>query len=292
MLIKHLVIIGVGLIGGSLARRLRQEKVVQRITGVGRGKANLEKAVELGVIDAWTHSVSEAISDADMVVICVPMGAYATVFQGMANTLAEHAVVTDAGSTKQYAIDLAEKHLPKSAQFVAGHPIAGTEHSGVEASFSSLYQDHYCLITPTSSNSDKAVSAVKDMWKHTGAKVICMPPDEHDLLLASVSHLPHLAAYALVNAVRKSALDAKQPFQFAAGGFRDFTRIASSSPQMWCDIAQSNQAALLQKMDALIAEMQAMRQNIADGNVQALYDDFTQAKQARDLWLAEHGEKH
>lgn len=292
MLIKHLVIIGVGLIGGSLARRLRQEKVVQRITGVGREAANLEKAVELGVIDAWTHSIADAVADADMVVICVPMGAYGTVFQAIASSLPANAIVTDAGSTKQYAIDLAQQHLKKPAQFVAGHPIAGTEHSGVEASFSSLYQDHYCLITPTAENKAEDVAIVKAMWTCTGAKVMCMSADEHDLLLASVSHLPHLAAYALVNAVRKSALDPKHPFQFAAGGFRDFTRIASSSPQMWCDIAQSNQAALLQKMDALIVEMQTMRQNIANGDVQTLYDDFTQAKQARDLWLAQDGEQH
>jgi len=290
MLIEHLVIIGVGLIGGSLARSLRQAGVVQRITGVGRSRKNLEKALELGVVDHWTYHVEEAVVDADMVVICVPMGAYAGVFQSMAAHLKPHTLVTDAGSTKQQAIVLAKQYLPNPDAFVAGHPIAGTEHSGVEASFAGLYQDHYCILTPTESNAAVDVLRVQKMWEIVGSQVMKMPADEHDLLLASVSHLPHLTAYALVNAVRKSALDSQQPFQFAAGGFRDFTRIASSSPQMWADIALANQTALLQKMDALIVEMQQMREHIAQGNRDQLDASFRQAKHARDRWLAENGE--
>jgi len=291
-IIQHLVVIGVGLIGGSLAQRLRQAGVVKQITGVGRGKGNLEKAVEMGVIDRWTHDISQAVSDADMVFISVPMGAYDHVFQCMAKSLAKDAVVTDAGSTKQHAIEGAKQYLPNPDYFVAAHPIAGTEHSGVEASFSSLFEGHDCIITPTTSNDAMAVKRVKQMWEATGSRVVCMPADEHDLLLASVSHLPHLTAYALVNAVRKTALNAQQPFQFAAGGFRDFTRIASSSPQMWRDISLSNRSALLQKMDAFIAEMQTMRQHIASTDAEKLLEAFQQAKDARDHWLTEHGENN
>jgi len=283
--IKHLVIIGVGLIGGSVARVLRKSGVVHKITGVGRGQKNLEKAKELGVIDAWTHNIREAVVDADMVLIAVPMGMYEPVFIELAKALPENAVITDAGSTKQHAIEVAQRVLPDASRFVAAHPIAGTEQSGVEASFAELFENHTCILTPEPSTSVKAFDKVKSLWLATGSHVIEMDANEHDSLLATVSHLPHLAAFALINAVRKQSRDDYDPFQFAAGGFRDFTRIASSSPEMWRDIALYNKDALVKQIDALQAELMGMKVALLEGDGSLLLKSFSEAKQARDAWL-------
>lgn len=290
--IGHLVVIGVGLIGGSVARALRHAGVVERVTGVGRGRANLDRARELGIIDHWTHDIAEAVHDADMVLVAVPMGAYDRVFAELAASLPENALITDAGSTKQHAIEVAERHLPNPARFVPAHPIAGTEQSGAEASFAELFEDRLCILTPLKGCDEQAVTTVEAMWKATQSRIIRMDAASHDDLLAAVSHLPHLAAFALVNAVRKqgkSSAEADDPFRFAAGGFRDFTRIASSSPEMWRDIAISNAPALTQKIDALQAELADMRGALTSGDGDKLLEAFAAAKAARDAWLEKHG---
>ncbi len=290
MKINHLVVIGVGLIGGSVARALRHAGVVDRITGVGRGRDNLDRARELGIIDHWTHEISEAVHDADMVLVAVPMGAYDRVFAELAASLPEDAMITDAGSTKQHAIDVAKRHLPDASRFVPAHPIAGTEQSGAEASFAELFEDRLCILTPDESTDADAVAAVESMWHATGSRVVTMDATSHDDFLASVSHLPHLAAFALVNAVRAEGDDeAHDPFRFAAGGFRDFTRIASSSPEMWRDIALSNSEALTAKIDALMAELAAMKEALNRGDGEELLKRFASAKEARDAWLEKHG---
>ena len=288
-MIDHLVVIGVGLIGGSVARALRRAGHVGRITGVGRQRANLDRARELGIIDDWTHDVGVAVRDADMVLVAVPMGAYEAVFRAMAPSLADDVPVTDAGSTKQYAMREAERWLPHAGRFIPAHPIAGTEQSGAEASFAELFEDRWCILTPAADADAQALASVQAMWQATGSRVISMDAASHDDLLAAVSHLPHLAAFALVNAVRKSGKG--DPFRFAAGGFRDFTRIASSSPQMWRDIVLSNRDAVLDKLDALQQELSAMKQAIAAGDGEAIAQAFQQAKSARDRWLQEHGGK-
>jgi len=290
MKINHLVVIGVGLIGGSLARALRHAGRVDRVTGVGRGRENLDRARELGIIDHWTHDVAEAVHDADMVLVAVPMGAYDRVFAELASSLPANALVTDAGSTKQHAIDVALKHLPNPSRFVPAHPIAGTEQSGAEASFAELFEDRLCIITPMADADEEAVSKIEAMWRATGARLERMDAASHDDFLAAVSHLPHLAAFALVNAVRGQAGDeAHDPFRFAAGGFRDFTRIASSSPEMWRDIALSNSQALVEKIDALQAELAGMKTALNSGDGEKLLERFAAAKQARDAWLDKHG---
>ncbi len=256
--IKHLVVVGVGLIGGSLSLALKRAGVVQRVTGVGRSRENLELARELGVIDDWTHDLAEAVRDADMVLLAVPMTAYDELFKTMADVLPAHAIVTDAGSTKQSAIAAAGQHLPSPGRFVAAHPIAGTEHSGAGAAFAELFEGHLCILTPDDHTDAEALATVKRMWETAGCDIKEMDAAEHDDALAGVSHLPHLAAFALVNAVRRQAGD--DPFQFAAGGFRDFTRIASSSPAMWRDIALCNKQALIGKIDALQHELTVLRE--------------------------------
>ncbi len=288
--IKQLAIIGVGLIGGSLARALHRANAVDRITGAGRNPEHLKHARELGVVDDFTTSIPMAVKDADVVLISAPMCAYDAIFAEMAGTLPPHCLITDAGSTKQHAIDTARKQLSASqmSRFVPAHPIAGTEHSGVDASFAELFDDRLCVLTPIKETRPEAVQAIQNMWQAAGSNVMRMEAVDHDDFLAAVSHLPHLAAFALVNAVRKQGNGNHDPFHFAAGGFRDFTRIASSSPEMWRDIALCNRTSLLHKLDALQTELGKLRTALEAGDGDCLLVEFRQAKQARDKWLAEH----
>lgn len=290
MRIDHLVVIGVGLIGGSVARALRHAGCVNRITGVGRSRDNLDRARELGIIDHWTHDIAEAVHDADMVLVAVPMGGYEQVFGELAGVVPESALITDAGSTKQHAIDVAERFLPDPSRFVPAHPIAGTEQSGAEASFAELFEDRLCILTPTDATDAAAIDAVEAMWQATGSRVVRMDAASHDDLLAAVSHLPHLAAFALVNAVRgEGGDDERDPFRFAAGGFRDFTRIASSSPEMWRDIVLSNRESLVGKIDAFQSELSMLKEALQSGDDEKILNAFAAAKKARDEWLATHG---
>jgi len=289
VLVQRLSIIGVGLIGGSLARALRRAGAVQHITGIGRGRENLERAVELGVVDAYSQDIAAGVKHADMVVVAVPMGMYDQVFEAMAGHVKQGCIISDAGSTKQHAIAAAKRHLPNPALFIPAHPIAGTEQSGVEASFADLYIGRRCILTPGVGTDTAALAQVENIWKAAGSLVELMDAATHDDLLAGVSHLPHIAAFALVNAVRREKTEAIDPFAFAAGGFRDFTRIASSSPQMWRDIAQCNREPLLKKIDALQTELGRLRAALDKQDGEALLQEFSEAKAARDAWLEKHG---
>jgi len=288
--IKHLVIIGTGLIGGSLALALRQAGVVERITGVGRSAENLKQAMQLGVVDDVSHDAAAAVVDADVVLLAVPVGAYAAVFADIAEHLRADTIVTDVGSTKQSVLAAARQYLKYPNQFVAGHPIAGTEHSGVAAALVSLFQNKMCILTPDTQTNIGALAQVTAMWQCVGANVQSMDARSHDGLLASVSHLPHLAAFSIVNAVRQCH-QGDAAFRFAAGGFRDFTRIASSSPTMWRDIALCNSAAIVENIDALQAELSQLKHALQAGDGDVLLGKFESAKHARDAWLALSGDK-
>ncbi|MDQ6989995.1 MAG: prephenate dehydrogenase/arogenate dehydrogenase family protein [Mariprofundaceae bacterium] len=292
-MIEKLTIIGVGLIGGSLALALKEAGQVGHMLGAGRDEANLKLAQSLGIVDAWTTSLTAAVQDADVVVLAIPMGAYDAVLAAISPALKAGCVVTDAGSTKQHALAAAARHLPEHTHFIAAHPIAGTEQSGAAAAFSTLYQQHLCIVTPDEKSDALALQCVKSMWQTVGCEVLEMPAAEHDDLLATVSHLPHLAAFAIVNAVQKQKCEAYDPFAFAAGGFRDFTRIASSSPSMWRDIALANRGALVKQIDGLQDELSAIKQALLDEDDAALFAMFDAAKDARDTWLnsSKQGEK-
>jgi len=285
--IKHLVVIGTGLIGGSLALALKRAGCVERVTGVGRSAENLKEAVRLGVIDDFSHDIAAAVSDVDMVLLAVPVAACDQVFAALATSLPDKAIVTDAGSTKQSVMASAERYLSDVSCFVPAHPIAGTEHSGAAAAFAELFENKKCILTPNEQTDTKAVMQVQAMWEAVGARVKIMSAAEHDDVLAAVSHLPHLAAFAIVNAVGKS----DHAFRFAAGGFRDFTRIASSSPEMWRDIALCNQQSIVDKIDALQEELTVLRNALNTHDGDALLDKFTSAKQARDIWMSKYGDK-
>lgn len=287
--IRHLVVIGTGLIGGSVALALRRAGCVVRITGVGRSAENLQLAVALGVIDDFSHDVAAAVADADMVLVSVPVSASADVFRAMAQSLPAGAVVTDAGSSKQSVMAAATECLPNPSRFVPAHPIAGTEESGAGAAFAELFDRHWCILTPDERTDADALARVRSMWEATGSRVMQMDAAAHDEHLAAVSHLPHVAAFALVNAVRKSGGD--DPFRFAAGGFRDFTRIASSSPEMWRDIAMCNRKALIAKLDALMTELGVLRAAVDRGDADCLLAEFAAARAARDAWLLKYGDE-
>ena len=281
-MIERLVIIGVGLIGGSLARALREAQAVGEIVGLGRSRVNLDRALELGIIDEIADDPARAVVGADLVVIGATLGATGAILEALSQALGADTVLTDVGSTKSSVIVLARKILGERFEnFVPGHPIAGTEHSGADASSAGLFRDHKVILTPLSQTRAAAVQAVTRMWEKTGATVVNMDVADHDRVLAATSHLPHLLAYALVDTLASST-DADEIFSYAAGGFHDFTRIASSNPEMWRDIALANREALLRICDLFAQRFDALKLAIEAGDAEALEQIFTSAKAARD----------
>lgn len=281
-MINKLCIIGVGLIGGSLARALRQANAVGKITGYSRNPAHLQQAVDLGVIDDFTTDICSAASDADVVVVCVPVGSVQDIFLQLKDALKPGAVITDVGSTKGSVVQAARNaftELPPG--FVPGHPIAGTEQSGIEASFADLFRDRRVIITPLPTSAAHAVQTVKEMWQACGAEVVELDVADHDEVLAATSHLPHVLAYALVDTLARMH-ERQAIFQFAAGGFRDFTRIASSDPAMWHDICLANREALLLMLRRFSDDLAQLTAAIEGGDSDYLKQTFERAKQARD----------
>ncbi len=282
MLIDHLTIIGVGLIGGSLARALRKAKLVNRITGCNRNEDSLKKAIELDVIDDYSLSIGEAVSGADVVVIGTPLSTTETLLPQIVASLKADAVLTDVGSAKGSVVNAARKTMGnKFPCFVPGHPIAGTEQSGVEASFAELFIDHRVILTPLPETDSRAHQLIIDMWQAVGADVINLDVKHHDDVLAATSHLPHMLAYALVDCLA-GMQEREEIFKYAAGGFADFTRIASSSPEMWHDICFSNRDALLNSLDSFSQHINQIKNAIETSDSQQLLSIFKRAKHARD----------
>jgi prephenate dehydrogenase len=290
-MINRLALIGVGLIGGSLARALRDAGHVREVIGYGRGLANLQRAVELGVADRIETSLSAAVRDADMVVLATPVGSMADSLGAIAPYLAKDAVVTDVGSVKGTIAAAARAALgEKLADFVPGHPIAGTERTGVEASFSSLFVGRRVVLTPRPETSAEAVARVRAMWQAAGAEVVSMSVEHHDAVLAATSHLPHLLAYALVDMLARLD-DSREIFAYAAGGFRDFTRIASSDPVMWRDISLANREAIVSMLKKYRAELDGLIAAVTAGDGAKLQTLFARAKAARDALVTNDQKK-
>lgn len=285
-MIDRLAILGVGLIGGSLASALRARGQVREVIGCGRDEDNLRRGVELGVIDRYTFDPAVAVAHADMVVVAVTLGATAEVLARLAPALPPRAVLTDAGSTKQSVAAAARAALGTAwPRFVPGHPIAGGERSGVEAARADLYVRHRVILTPTPDTDPAALAAVRAMWTAVEAEVIEMDAAHHDAVLAATSHLPHMLAYALVDCLAGMG-ESGEIFDYAAGGFRDFTRIASSNPEMWRDIALHNREALAAACARFETTFTDLRQALDAGDGAALRDMFARAKTARDTYLA------
>ncbi len=281
--IDRLAIIGVGLIGGSFALALRQAGAVREVLGVGRTAASLELARQQGLIDR-TVDIAEA-AKADCILLAMPVGETGEVLTQLAPHLKPGAIVTDAGSTKANVIAAARAALgARFSDFVPGHPIAGSELNGPAAARADLFQSRKVVLTPEPETRGDAQALVESLWTASGAQIEILDADLHDQIFAAVSHLPHLAAYALVNELAQRDNSADY-FRFAASGFRDFTRIAGSSPEMWCDIALANRQALLSEMDAYIAALQRVREAVKLGDEEALLKIFSRARNAREHWI-------
>lgn len=281
-MIKRMCIIGVGLIGGSLALALKRIGYAGEIVGTSRREEHLQQAIELGVIDRYDLDASAAVDGANVVVLGVPLGAMQAVCAQIRDVLSEHAVLTDVGSSKASVVNAVRAALGVlPSGFVPAHPIAGTEKSGVEAAFAELFEQKRVILTPLATSSEEAIRTVHDMWAAAGAIVEHTNVEHHDQVLAATSHLPHMLAFALVDSLARMG-DHDEIFRYAAGGFRDFTRIASSDPVMWRDICVANRDALLKMMARFSDDLSIISDAIEAGDGNTLLEIFKRAKQARD----------
>ena len=281
-MINRLAIIGIGLIGGSLSLALKQAGQVKHVVGYARNEATRERALSLGIIDTAAASIEAAVAEADVILLAVPMGAMASVLAEMAPHLTDNMIITDAGSTKAGVVKAASDILGNSiSQFVPGHPIAGTEKSGPSAAFATLYQDHKVILTPMKQTNVSAVETIKTMWQQTGAEVSEMTVEHHDLILAATSNIPHLLSFNLVGLLAQNE-DVDEVLRYAAGGFRDFSRIASSNPVMWRDICLSNHDAILTLLQQYQQQLTEIEQAIQEQDGDYLMTLFQSAKTARD----------
>ena len=282
-MISRLAIIGVGLIGSSLALALKQAMAVGHVVGCGRNQASLQKGVELGVIDSFCGNVAETVKGADVVVVAVPLGTMQSIFEQIASVISDDTIVTDVGSTKGSVIEAACAGLGQRLnQFVPGHPIAGSEKSGIEAGVAELYQNRKVILTPLPENAQSDVEKIASMWQKCGAKIEYLSVLHHDKVLAATSHLPHLLAFSMVNYL-SGLNDHDEIFKYAAGGFRDFTRIASSDSVMWRDVCLANGDALIDLIDGYKKELDEVAEAISDRDADKLLQLFGKAKSERDL---------
>ena len=283
-MIDRLCIVGTGLIGGSLARDLKRLGEVGEVVGSSRQAANLRRAVDLGVIDRFDVDAARAVAGADMVVVAVPLGAVPAVLERIGDAVDDDAVVTDVGSAKGHVVEAARAALgPRLPRFVPAHPIAGTERSGVDASVERLFERRRVIVTPIAETDGGALRRVSEMWRTVGSDVIEMDVAHHDEVLADTSHLPHMLAYTLMDVLGRRK-DRAEIFKYSAGGLRDFTRVASSDPQMWHDICLANRDAMVAAIERFRAELDQLTDAIRGGDGELVRSIFARAKSIRDRY--------
>lgn len=284
-MIERLCVVGTGLIGGSLARDLKRLGLVGEVIGCSRNSGNLRRAVEIGFLDRFDTDVRAAAEGADVVLVAVPLGATETVLAQLGEALESGAVVTDAGSAKQSVVDAARRTFGEvPPKFVPGHPIAGTEHSGVEAAIDGLYEGRRVILTPLPNTADDALDRVYRMWAAVGADVIYMDARHHDEVLAATSHLPHMLAFTLMDVLGRMN-ERVEIFRYAAGGLRDFTRIASSDAQMWHDICLANRGSLVDVLERFQANLSEVTKAVKTGETESVREMFVRAKNLRDTYV-------
>ena len=275
-------LIGLGLIGSSLARLLKARNLAGHIAGCARSEATRAKALELGFVDSATVTAAEAAADADLVVLCTPMGTYVELAQSIFPALRPGAIVSDVGSVKQAVIRDLGPLMPGGTHLVPGHPVAGTEHSGPEAGFADLFDGRWCILTPAGGTDETAVEAVAALWRVAGSRVEVMDAAHHDIVLAITSHLPHLIAYNIVGtASDMEAVTEAEVIKYSAGGFRDFTRIAASDPVMWRDIFLANREAVLEMLGRFNEDLSRLQRAIRWSDGELLYELFTRTRRIR-----------
>lgn len=277
---KKITIIGVGLIGSSLALALRKNGYKGTITGLGRREETLKMAKELEIIDDYSTVHADGVKDADLVVLASSVALFEQIVMNIKDHLKDGAIVTDVGSVKGDVLRSLTPLIPDNVKFVAGHPIAGRECSGVKCATDDLFENAKCIITPDAGTDEDALGQVKELWELTGARIIIMPAEEHDLTFAAVSHLPHVVAYSLINAILD--IDGKI-LRYGGGGLRDFTRIALSSPEMWRDICAHNRNDVLKTLKTFSSSLSRMINFVEESNWEGLEKEFTRAQEARQL---------
>ena len=284
MFFERVAVIGVGLIGGSFSLALKEKKLCGHVVGVGRSPANMKVALDRGIVDA-VEELAPAVSRADLVFIATPVAQFSAVMQAVGKALKPGALAMDGGSTKRDVVTAARQGLGgKIAQFVPAHPIAGAEKSGAEAASAALFRGRRLILVTMKENRNEDIEAMEALWSALGARVSRMTPEEHDQVFAAVSHLPHLLAYALVDDF-STRPNSAQLFGYAGGGFRDFTRIASSHPEMWRDICVANRDRLLDELHLYEKKLKAIGQMLETSDAPALEKLFAEARAARERWL-------
>ena len=281
-LFQKVTIIGVGLLGASLAKACKGRGLVDEITGYGRNCENLRKAKDLKIIDHYSGDLSEAVSDADLVVLCTPVSTIVPLIQSLVSQVQPGTIITDVGSVKESLVHSADKLMPEGIFFVGSHPIAGGENSGLESSTASLYQDAKCIVTPTEKTDTTALKKISALWHALGMNAISLSAEEHDFIFGAVSHLPHIVAYALMNTL--GGLKTPNNLEvtgFSGAGLRDITRIASSDPVMWRDICLSNRNHSLSLINRFQNKLEEIRNTIERGDGQELEKEFVAANKYR-----------
>lgn len=281
-LIGRLAIIGMGLIGSSLARAARELNLAGQIAAADRDEAVTARVRELGLADLATVSAAEAAAGADLVILCAPVGACAAIAEAIAPVLKPGAILSDVGSVKSAIVEQVSPHVPEGVHFIPAHPVAGTEHSGPDAGFASLFLSRWCILTPAEGADAAAVAALRAYWEGMGAIVEVMTPQHHDLVLAITSHLPHLIAYNIVGTANDlEAVTQSEVIKFSAGGFRDFTRIAASDPTMWRDVFLHNKEAVLEMLGRFSEDLALLTRAIRFGDGETLHRHFTRTRAIR-----------
>ncbi|WP_343563999.1 prephenate/arogenate dehydrogenase family protein [Kiloniella sp. b19] len=279
---EKVALIGIGLIGSSLARAMRENKLADTLVACARKEETRKTALDLGIVDEAFENPADAVRDADLVILCTPVSTYGPLAETFGKHLKAGAIVTDVGSVKQSVVNDVKPHLPDSVDFVPGHPIAGTEQSGPEAGFASLFVNRWCILTPTAEASDTALNRIRSLWEACGSMVEIMTPERHDKVLAVTSHLPHLIAYTIVGtATDLEEDDQADVIKFSASGFRDFTRIAASDPVMWRDVFLTNRDAVLEILQRFTEDLTALQRAIRRSEGDTLQDLFTRTREIR-----------
>jgi cyclohexadieny/prephenate dehydrogenase len=278
----RLALIGVGLIGSSIAHAARQHGLVREIVATARTAKTRQRVVELELADRVVETNAAAVRDADLVIVCIPVGACGPVAQEIGPHLKPGAIVSDVGSVKGAVVRDMAPHLPANVHFVPAHPVAGTEHSGPDSGFAELFINRWCIVTPPPGADAAAAERLAAFWRTLGAKVATMTPEHHDLVLAITSHLPHLIAYTIVGTANEFAeVTESEVLQFSAGGFRDFTRIAASDPTMWRDVFLTNTSAVLEMLGRFQEDLASLTSAMRRGDGKALFDHFTRTRAIR-----------
>ena len=281
-LFSRVALIGFGLIGGSIARAARAQGLAGEIVTTARSPATRARVKELGIVDRVVETNVEAVKDADLVILCIPVGACGPVAQEIAPHLKPGAIISDVGSVKGAVVQEMVPYLPKGVHFVPAHPVAGTEHSGPDSGFAELFVNRWCILTPPAGTDPAAVEKLQAFWAGIGAKVEVMTPDHHDRVLAITSHLPHLIAYTIVGTADElEQVTSSEVMQFSASGFRDFTRIAASDPTMWRDVFLANKDAVLEMLGTFNEDLSKLTRAIRRGDGDALFEHFTRTRAIR-----------